>query len=197
MKNYKFILLLCATIFGSTSVFAGDDEGGKKGIRAGWQSSTMTSNGSADSANAVNSFYVGLFGEKKLIPLLRLGYGLEYNSTGYKSNDKYFPISSEYSRHNLAIPIYLQVKLGPAFVLGGVAPNFAIGNKLKIAGEDIDMTDDFKLGKFDAPVFLGLGLKITIISLEARYHFGTMDISNSDISDIKQGYLQVGAAVSF
>ena len=126
---------------------------------------------------------------------MRLGYGLEYNSTGYKSD--ILNMQTDYTRHNLAIPIYLRVNLGPVFATGGAAPNFSVGNSLVVNDQDISLDDDNKLNGFDVPVFLGLGLKITIISLEARYHFGTMDLSNSETQDVKQGYLQVGAAVSF
>lgn len=44
-----------------------------------------------------------------------------------------------------------------------------------------------------APLFMGAGLKILFITLEARYHWG--------ITDVYQGYnnqyLQLGAAISF
>ena len=81
MKHYKLILLVCVTLFTSNSLFAGDDEGGKKGVRAGWQVSSMSLDGSTDSTNTMNSFYVGLFGEKKINPSfeIRLWSRIQFN----------------------------------------------------------------------------------------------------------------------
>ncbi len=175
------------------NLFAGVNDGGKKGIRAGWQISNFYDNGNSD--DNLNSFYVGLFGEKKLVPLLRLGAGLEYHTVGTSLSSS--NITAKYTRHSISIPVYLRMKLGPVYALGGVAPDFGISNIFKIDDEKIDLDDEAKTSTFDAPLFLGVGFKIAIVSIEARYHWGTMNLSKLENNNFKQQYFQIGAAVSF
>lgn len=189
MKKIE-LLLVIVFLASSFTLFAGDDEGGKKGVRAGWQQSYIN-DGNNTFGDPLNSFYIGLFAEKKLIPLLRLDYGLEYNSTGYR--DESAGIKSEYTRHNLAIPVNLKLKLGPAFALGGVAPSFGLGTKAKVNDVEVDTEPEV----FDAPIFLGAGVKIAMISIEARYHWGTMNLTKVENATTKQNYFQIGAALSF
>ena len=54
-------------------------------------------------------------------------------------------------------------------------------------------TDTGKSNWFDAPVFLGAGVKIFFVSVEARYHWGLIEVRNG----LKSQYFQLGAAVSF
>ena len=53
--------------------------------------------------------------------------------------------------------------------------------------------DADKSNWFDAPVFLGAGVKIWFVSVEARYHWGLIEVRNG----LKSQYFQVGGAVSF
>ena len=174
------------------SAFAGDEEGGKKGIRAGYQVSNFLNDGK-EVSNNLGSFYIGVYGEKKLLPILLLGTGVEYNSSGYSSETP----NSSYVRHAVAVPVYLKVKLGPVFALGGAAASFGVANKATLNDQDIDLSDDQKTNVFNLPVYLGVGVKIMMISLEARYHLGTMDLDKSDTETRTNHYLQVGAAISF
>lgn len=193
MKKIQLLLLSGLLTLSSINVFAGDDDGGKNGIRAGWQYANFYDNGSS-LGDPINFFYAGFYREKKLIPLLRLGYGLEYNSVGFKTKNV---SDTQYTRHTLAIPVYARLKLGLLFAVGGVAPGVGLANKSTLLGEDVDLTDKEKTNAFDAPVFLGLGIKIAIVSIEARYHWGTMNLSKQDDANFTQQYLQIGAAVSF
>ena len=193
MKKIQLLLLSAIFSISILNVYAGDDDSDTKGIRAGWQQSNFYDNGNSDDDN-LSSFYVGVFGEKKLIPLLRLGAGLEYNSVGINSKNI---DDTRFTRHSLAVPIYAKVKLGPVFALGGAAPNFGLSNKFKLAGEDVSLDDDMKTSTFDVPLYLGLGAKFLMISVEARYHWGTMNLSKEDNTNFTQQYFQIGAAVSF
>ena len=195
MQRIKLLLLVMIITLPTYSAFAGDDEGGKKGVRAGWQMSNFYDGGkTSDLSENLSSFYIGVYGEKKLIPLLRLGTGIEYNSTGYKIKD--FD-DTKYVRHTIAVPVYLKVKLGPVFALGGAAASFGVANKATLLGETIDLDDEDKTNVFNLPVYLGLGVKFLMISIEARYHWGTMDLDKGDNSSITNQYFQLGAAVSF
>lgn len=192
----KIKLLLIATLISTPmlNAFAGDDEGGKKGIRAGYQMSNFYTDGNQNAEN-LNSFYLGVFGEKKLIPLLRLGTGVEYSSTGMTSNAA--NLESKYVRHAISVPVYLKLKLGPVYALGGAAANFGVSNNFTVNDEKVDLTDDQKTNVFNLPVYLGVGVKILMFSIEARYHMGTMDLNKDDNITETNQYLQLGAAVSF
>ena len=192
MKKTKLLLLAAIIVFPTISAFAGDDEGGKKGIRAGWQMSNFYSDGNSVGDN-LSSFYIGVFGEKKLIPLLSLGVGLEYSSNGSTQNSP----DAKYVRHIISLPVYLKVKLGPVFALAGTAANFGVADKFSIEGENIDLNDILKTNVFNLPIYMGIGVKVSIISIEARYHLGLLDLDKTDNSSKTTQYFQLGAAVSF
>ncbi len=193
MKRISLLLIAVLIAAPFVNAFAGDDDKGKKGVRAGFQLSNFYDNGETADDN-LNSFYVGVFGEKKLIPLLKLGAGLEFSNVG--SVDKNID-DTKYTRSMIYVPVYLKLKLGPVFALGGVSANFGISNKFKLAGEDFDLPDENKTKVFDVPVFLGLGVKVLMISIEARYNWGTMNLSKIDNTNYTNQYFQLGAAFSF
>ena len=87
----------------------------------------------------------------------------------------------------------LKVKLGPVFALGGIAANFKVSEKLVFQDNKFDPGDDDKLHWFDAPVFLGVGVKIFFITIEGRYHWGIVDAGN----DYYHRYFQLGLGLSF
>lgn len=193
----KIILLFTALLFISTGSFAEDDDDKVGGIRAGWQYSGLYNSGTIlEGTDPLNSFYVGFFRENKLFPLLALGTGLEYFQVGVIDSEL---DDTSLKLHYISIPIDIRVKLGPVYALGGVAANFKVGEKWKILGEDFTPEDDFKAEFFDVPLFLGVGVKIMMIRIEARYHWGMLDTYKSvDGSDaIKGQYLQIGAGISF
>lgn len=193
MNKIKLLLLSALLVGSSISAFAkGDDDSDKKGIRAGWQYSSFSYNNTPDTSNALGAFYVGIFNEKKIAPLLRFGTGLEYFQTGSNSS-----MSTKYVKHELSIPLYLKVKLGPIFVLGGAAANFTLAQKYSVNDETLDVPDSFKTKAFNVPLYAGLGVKIWIFSIEARYHMGMLDISKFETYQQNSQYFQLGAAVSF
>lgn len=103
---------------------------------------------------------------------------------GAKANDTTTKLVLNY----LNIPLFLKVKIGPVFGLVGSGVNF----KLSESG-DAGSTE--KASGVDVPLFLGAGVKIFFLTIEARYAWGLVNLYNS--GGIKNQYLQVGAAVSF
>ncbi|MFT4753133.1 MAG: hypothetical protein ACI9GM_001458 [Salibacteraceae bacterium] len=194
MKKSHLLLLVIIFIAPYSIAFAGDDEGGKKGVRAGWQLSNIHGNGNTSGDN-LNSFYVGVFGEKKIVPMLRLGIGVEYNSVGRSL--EVLNVTNKFVRHSIALPVYLKLKLGTFYALGGLAANFGISNTLTVGDTKADIEDEDKPKALDIPAFLGIGFKVAVISFEARYHLGTINLDKEDNSNLKQQYFQLGAAIAF
>jgi len=186
------LLLTIVFLFGTLIVQA--QEKGKEsqkvgGIRAGWHTATLAEDGSTpDTVNRLNSFYVGFYRDTKIISLLHLGSGIEYfqNGISYTGN-------GERVLHTISVPLDLKLKLGPVFALGGVAANFKVSEKVKLGGDYVNPLSADKSNWFDVPVFLGAGVKIFFVTIEARYHWGLLEVRNGMHSQ----YLQIGAGISF
>lgn len=183
-------LLIATLISGLCLIQAQDKEGNKVGgIRAGWHSAGLFEDGSKpDTANSLNSFYVGFFRDTKIIPLLHFGSGIEYFQNGmeYSSNTKRV-------LHTLSVPLDLKLKLGPIFALTGFAANFKVAERVVYNGEGAKPIDSDLSNWFDVPFILGAGVKIWKVSVEARYHWGLLEVRNGRHSQ----YLQIGGAISF
>lgn len=187
------ILILTVLIFAGTLLTWAQSNNSKEqrvgGIRAGWQAATLVKDGNRpDTAQNLNRFYVGFFRDTKIIPMLHFGSGLEYFQNGISYTNDF-----ERVLHTISVPLDLKVKLGPVFALGGIAANFKVSEKVKIGGEYVTPLEGDKSAWFDAPVFLGAGLKIAFVTIEARYHWGLIEVRDGKHSQ----YLQIGAGLSF
>jgi len=164
-----------------------DDKKHLSGIRAGWQLSTLAKDGaSPDTTNQLNSFYVGFSNETKIARLFYWGKGIEYfqNGTEYTKNTRRI-------FHTISVPVSLKLKIGPVFGMAGAAANFKISEKYEFG--DTSYEPPKKANWFDVPVFLGAGVKIFFVSVEARYHWGLLDATNN----FYNRYFQLGAAIHF
>lgn len=172
-KNVIVLAILFVAFFSSQSTMAGDKS---YGVRAGWQSAMLKYSG-GDSDN-LSSYYLGGYLEHDVIPFLKFGYGLEYAQMGGKVEG-----FGDYKLGYLGVPLYLKAKVGPLYALAGSGINF------KISETDVET----KAKSTDVPVFAGIGVNFLMLSLEARYHWGMMEVQE----DAKNAYLQVGLAVHF
>lgn len=185
MKKQNLVLFVVFFALSFVSVKAQD----KIGIRAGYQVANWYDTDGAALGDNLNSFYLGLFKENKLIPALHFGIGLEYFQNGYKGMNT----DNKQVLHILSVPVYAKVKLGPVFALGGLAGNFKVSEKIIFDGNSASPTDEQKSKTVDVPLFLGAGLKIAMFTFEARYHWGLVGVNHG----LHNRYLQLGAAVSF
>lgn len=158
------------------------------GVRAGYQTASTTNNGN-QVAGSLGSFYLGGYKNIKLGvgDLLRLNTGLEYMQNGHRTNDTNFR-----SINYLSIPLGLRAKLGPLYAQGGINANFKIGEKYEVNSQSV-LNDTNRTSSFDMPVHIGVGFRLFVIDIEARYHHGFMDVNNGN----KNSYLQIGAAFGF
>jgi hypothetical protein len=196
MKNAIKITSTLLILLISMGLFAQDKNHDNKlmGVRAGWQYSGIYNDGALpEGSDPLSSFYAGFFKEIKLIPLLRFDAGIEYAPVGISDSDS----DSKIVLHYLSVPLNLRVKLGPVYALGGAAANFRLAEKWTIAGESYTPEDDMKSNVFDVPLYLGLGVKILFLSIDARYYWGMIDIYDNSDGSSKSQYLQIGASVYF
>jgi hypothetical protein len=185
----KICLLLMGLMVVLTIIPARAQRGERFGIRAGYQSSAQYKNGSQVSdTDPLNYFYAGLFRDNKIIPALYLGVGVEYFQNGHTYNNG----SDKWVLNYLSIPVYLKAKLGPVFALGGLGANFKLSEKIYFNGESMDPPDGHGSKTMDVPVFLGAGVRLSIFTIEARYHWGLVDINNGNSNQ----YFQIGGAIS-
>ena len=186
----KKVMILISTFVMIALYSYSQENNGKDigGIRAGFHFASMVEKGSKpDTAYSLKSFYVGFFGDKQLAPMLFFDTGIEYFQNGLK-----YTGDSKRVLHTLSVPVGLKVKLGPVFALGGVAANFKVAEKFHLGDNDYTLSDDEMSKWFDIPVFLGAGIKVLFISVEARYHWGLIEARNGYYNR----YFQIGAAIS-
>lgn len=159
------------------------------GIRAGYQiSGLFEGSGRVTGTSNYGGFYDGVFKEKKVIPFLHWGVGLEFckNVAGLADDNR-----QVINYHG--IPVYLKTKVGAVYALLGVQPKVKIGEKIIIDNEITNPTDEQKSKTFDLPAFGGLGVNILIVSLEARYHYSMIETNHG----ARNAYLQLGATLHF
>lgn len=188
MKKITIIALLVFSAIQSS--FAQDEKPKKFGIRAGYQSSFIHIDGSKlATTEALNSFYIGVFKEKKIVPMLHFGSGLEYFQTGFESN----LVDLQRKLHYLSVPLYLKVKLGPVYATGGTALNFKVAENNDFLDTSTDPLTE-KSNWFDMPLQAGLGVQVFMISVELRYNWGMINLNDFGA---KNQYLQLGLGMSF
>ena len=189
MKLIRLFTLAFLLIGLNLSTYAGDDGGGKFGIRAGYSASNIYDGSSPLNSNALGSFYVGFFKEHKIVPMLHFSSGLEYSQIGSMENS-----NNKITMHYLSIPISFKFKIGPVYALAGASSAFKVGEKWTIAGEKEDPI--IKANWFDIPVHVGLGIQILMLRIEARYHWGTMSLYDTPIDGYKTQAFQLGLGIA-
>jgi hypothetical protein len=185
------ILLIIILVLGPYMAHAQGDKSSNKvgGIRAGYHAATLVLRDSdVDTTNVLGGFYAGFYRDNKVASILHIGTGLEY----FKNGTEYSKKSSRVL-HTISVPVSLKVKLGPVFALGGIGANFKVSEKLVYNDTNYDLSDDQKSNWFDAPAFLGAGVKLWFLTLEARYHWGLIEANNGYYNR----YFQLGAGISF
>jgi hypothetical protein len=179
------VIVLSALVLGF--VFLGLEANAQGfGVRTGYQVA-YTNNGGNQVGGSLGHFYLGAFKNRKLGvgDLLTLHTGVEYMQNGHRSDD------ANFRRMNmLSIPVGLRVKIGPLFAQGGFSGNLKLSENFQVNGADA-LNSTNKTNTFDLPAHIGIGLKVLILEIEARYHQGFIDVNNGN----KNSYLQLGLAI--
>ncbi len=156
-----------------------------KGIRFGYISSAIQKDGDKYFDDSYSSFYVGLFNDSRLIPMLYFYSAFEYYQTGSKVDD-----NNKLVLHYVSVPVALKLKIGPLQGFAGVHGAVKVSSKETIMGES-GPTEGFNT--FDAGTFAGLGLRFLFIGAEARYNWGLVNIKDG----YKNNFWQAGLTLWF
>lgn len=181
MKNRIIVTFLMA--FGLAVVSAQLSAG--TGIRGGYINSTLKRGGEGLFDKNYESFYVGVFHDNNIIPLLDLGTGLDYYQSGSQLDD-----NNKVVLHYLSVPISLKLKIGPLHVFGGVHGAVKVGSTETVMGQSSTAEG---YNTFDAGGFAGLGIKLFFIGAEAKYTWGFVDVKDG----YKNNFLQAGLTLWF
>jgi len=188
MKQIKIIFIAIVLFSISISLSAQN----KFGIRGGIQAGNLYNSGTLYD-NSLTTFYVGAFKEFKINSIIKFDAGIDFDQNGSLNDSLSIKLSY------ISVPLNFRIKLGPVYGIVGAAPSFKIAEKRDFNDQQIDI-DKFKSNFFDVPVFVGVGFKVSVIAIEARYYVGTMSINDNAISglqDYRNQYLQLGLALSF
>lgn len=128
-------------------------------------------------------FYAGYHHTVVKAPLLGVSLGLEYNTAG-GSRDQF-----EWKGGYLGIPANARLKLGPAYLDGGLTAAYLVSDKAYFSGNEFDLPDDPE--KFDLLAHAGAGFKVLFLSLEVRYRYGFLEV----VEDYRNSGLQLGVSV--
>jgi hypothetical protein len=158
------------------------------GIRGGYQGAALVMDGNNyQGSDTYTTFYVGIQRDNKLGAMFYHGSGLDYFQTGVQMGD-----NKDLMLHYISLPNHLKIKIGPVYALGGLAPSFRVAEREVIAG-DAQKPDENMTGWFDIPAYAGVGIKIFFLNVEARYHWGLVDVMDGYYNR----YFQLGAGISF
>ncbi len=190
MKNLTTVLFLAVILTLCTLDLQAQDKEPDRvgGIRFGWHSSQFSKDGEAWSDESMQSFYAGFFRDNKIVPMFHFGTGLEYYKNGVK-----FDSDNHRDFHYVSVPLNGKFKLGPAFALAGFAPSFKVAERIVTDGDSQKPTDAQKAEWFDIPFYVGAGVKLLFITIEARYHWGLLEV----VDGYKANSFQLGLGLSF
>jgi hypothetical protein len=186
MKKSTLIIAFCVSVI---SLFAQDEVKKEKqsGIRLGYGNSTLIKN-SKEAKGNLDQFYGGFTHRFKIAKLFRLETGLEYTGAGAKLTD-----SSKLQLHYIVLPVQGMLKLGPLIGLVGANGNFRVAEERYFLGEKISVSDNNKSEFFDLTLDAGVGINIFFMTIEARYYWGMLNVTD----DWMNRYWQVGLNFHF
>lgn len=151
----------------------------KFGIRGGYQTSFLSDDGEK-TGGTKSGFYVGAYKDTKVFPFLFFNTGLEYSQYGASKLEK-----GDYSLNYVGIPLAIKAKVGPLYALAGS------GFNVKFVESGNPYNDKAKW--FDIPAYVGAGISILFLAIEAKQTWGLTDINNG----LNNNSFQVGLSMRF
>lgn len=168
LLGIAFILLAAVSVQAQKSI----------GVRAGYQNTHMVVDGSKIGSSG-NSFFVNVYKDSRILPFLHFHSGIQYSQAESTIN------GNDYQINYLGAPLGLKAKVGPIYAIGGATVNF----KLSENNEPWDESAK----RYDTNLFLGAGLNILFLNVNARYAWGLTDVNRG----IHNNAFQLGLGIRF
>jgi len=161
-------------------------DNGRFGVRGGFQTAQLTSDiGSLFESNQ-NRYFVGIYKDSPIMPLLKFSTGLEYFETGSRQD------AVDLKLGYLSIPVALKADIGLFNVYGGISGAYRLYAEERINGEQVSVPGD-KYRRFDYSTFVGGGVTLFFVGIDIRYHWGKTDVYEG----FQNRFWQLGATVIF
>lgn len=174
------LLLVC------TSAIDAQDKGGSFGIRAGFQTAQLQSDIGALFEGNQNRYFVGMYKETWMVPILKFSAGIEYYETGSRQDE--IDLKLGY----LSVPLAVKADLGLFNVYGGVSGAYRLYANERLNGEEMDVPGT-KYNRFDYSTFVGGGITLLFVGIDIRHHWGKADVYNG----FQNKFWQLGATIKF
>ncbi len=204
MKKTMLLLLLAGlmiSIVNPVSAQMGEKKKRTHFFQVGYNNSSLKSSGN-NFGNSKGSFYISLYKEVKVIPIIRFGSGLEYVKNGSYISDesklKYFadgeilPTDDYVYLNYLTIPLHLTAKLGPFAGLVGVSGSYRVDARLINDEENRKLNNKSYFNRWDAGAYVGARVTIIFVGIEVRYTLGLVNV----LDNYKNQNLQIGLYVA-
>jgi hypothetical protein len=162
---------LLSSLFVSCSLFAQDDDKHDdkwNGLRGGYHLSNFE--GDNGSTSGRDGYYAGYYRNLIKIPVYSLSTGLEFHTAGSASEE------NERRLSYLSLPINNRIKLGPVYADLGLDVALKVGEKALVNGTEVELPDEAKAERLDVLIHGGLGFKILMFGVEARYRYGLTEV---------------------
>jgi hypothetical protein len=167
----KPILSLCFCLFVMAAHGQSDDKGRfdlPNGFRLGYQQSNLFNN-DVDAADNLHRGYVGYIRKIGRARMLHLETGLEYMIAGAQVSEE-----DKLQLHYLSLPAQGVLKLGPFVGVAGLNANFMIADNF----DSDNNAPEPDLKRFDLVADAGVGFNILFMTLEARYYWGLLEVTD-------------------
>ena len=184
MTKCCILILILHAFFGIHSMAQGREMGLRAGLMA-----AETFNSGEIVEDVIPALYAGLFVGRPVGSTFFTSFisGVEYLQNGHWTDDQNFR-----RLHYVSIPLAFRFHFGPFHLQPGVSANFKIAERLMVQGED-QLTAENRSSWFDLPIMVGAGVRISNVIIEARFHFGVLDVNQGN----RNHSLQMGLAYPF
>ncbi len=187
MKTVRLTLAALAVLcLFSTQEALAQRGNGSFGIRAGFQTAQLKSDIGELFKSNQNRYFVGIYKESWMVPLLRLSMGVEYYETGSQQDGVDLKLGY------LSAPLALKADVGLFNFYGGISGAYRLFAHEDVNGDRIETPDD-KYGRFDYSTFLGGGINILFVGIDIRHHWGRTEV----VEGYKNRFWQLGATLRF
>jgi hypothetical protein len=187
MKNITrpLVLLLAVAALSCVSLHA-QQRNSAIGIRAGVQAAQLKNDFNNLFDNNQNRYFIGIYKDSWLVPLLRVSTGLEYYETGSRQQDV------DLKLNYMSVPLAIKADLGLFNVYGGVSGAYRFGAQERIDGQEAPIPNG-KYSRFDYSTFVGGGVRLLFVGIDIRHHWGKTDVYQG----FQNRFWQLGATLSF